>query len=159
MKRVNLILKHKKYNEYVDMIKNLEENRKFCHHDMVHFMDTARIMYILSMEGGLNFSKEIIYACGLLHDIGKWQQYEDGIPHEIAGVNLAEEILFDCKFNEEETKEILKAIGNHRKKENEKGSLSQLMFKSDKLSRRCFECKAQEECKWPHEKRNLIIKY
>jgi HD superfamily phosphodiesterase len=159
VQRVNRILSNEKYLEYVNKIKELEKNREFCRHDMQHFIDTARIMYILSLERGFNFDKEIIYACGLIHDIGRWQQYEKGIPHEIASVNLAEGILKECGFEEQEIIEILKAIGNHRAKDNIENSLSQLMYQSDKLSRKCFECKARKECNWSDEKKNLDIKY
>ena len=56
-------------------------------------MDVARIAYILSADRAYAVSKEIIYAAALLHDIGKWKQYEDGTPHEKASADLAEQIL------------------------------------------------------------------
>ena len=42
----------------------------------------ARIAYILNMEQDLGLEKEVIYAAAVLHDIGKYAQYEDGTPHE-----------------------------------------------------------------------------
>src|SRR3712207_8810190 len=71
-------------------------------------------MYIINLENKLSFNKDVIYACGLLHDVGRWQQYEESIPHEIASANLSEEILKECDFNKDEIFEILKAIKNHR---------------------------------------------
>ncbi|WP_128609458.1 HD domain-containing protein, partial [Clostridium haemolyticum] len=53
-------------------------------------------MYIINLENKLSFNKDVIYACGLLHDVGRWQQYEESIPHEIASANLSEEILKEC---------------------------------------------------------------
>lgn len=159
MERVNKILNHKKYIEYVERIKKLESNRKLCHHDIRHFINVSRIMYVINLEDKLSFNKEIIYACGFLHDIGKWQQYERKVPHEIASAKLAEQILIECDFNKIEIYEILKAIKNHRNKENEKNSLSELLYKSDKLSRDCFRCFAQEQCYWSEDKKNLELKY
>ena len=44
----------------------------------------------------------VIYAIGLLHDIGRVEQYEKGIGHHIASFNIAKEILKDIDFKEEE---------------------------------------------------------
>jgi len=159
MSRVNKILKHKEYLKNLNKNIHAEINRKFCRHDLIHFLDVSRIMYIKSLENNLEFDKEIIYACGFLHDIGKWQQYEKGIPHEIASADIARDILQDCSFNENEIEMILIAIRNHRNKNNSKNSLSELLYKSDKLSRMCFNCKAQAECNWSIEMRNNQIKY
>ena len=52
----------------------------------------------------------------LLHDIGRASQYETGIPHDRAGALLAETVLKDCGFDEDETAEILDAVGRHRSK-------------------------------------------
>ncbi|KYH35038.1 ribonuclease Y [Clostridium tepidiprofundi DSM 19306] len=159
MSRVNQILKHKEYLKNLNKNINDEINRKFCHHDLVHFLDVSRIMYIKSLENDLKFDKEIIYACGLLHDIGKWQQYEEGVPHEIASANIAKNILKECSFNDYEIDIIVDAIINHRNNNNPNNSLSELLYKSDKLSRMCFNCNAQAECNWSIEMRNNQIKY
>jgi uncharacterized protein len=159
MERVNKILNHKKYKECIKRNSECEIDRKFCHHDMIHFLDVCRIMYIVSLEKNSGFNKEIIYACGILHDIGRWKQYQDGTPHDIASVQLAKEILEDCSFNGEEMEQILNAIKNHRNKNNEDDSLGELLYKSDKLSRKCFDCSAEDECNWDNEKKNLKLKY
>lgn len=159
MERVNRILNHEKYKEYIKRNNKCEIHRKFCHHDMIHFLDVCRIMYILSLEKSLGFNKEIIYACGILHDIGRWKQYEDGTPHDIASFQIAKEILEDCSFNEEEIEQILNAIKNHRNKNNENDSLNELLYISDKLSRKCFNCSAEGQCNWEQGKKNLELKY
>ena len=41
---------------------------------MEHFLDVARLMYIYNLEDQAGFSKEMIYAAGLLHDIGRYEQ-------------------------------------------------------------------------------------
>jgi putative nucleotidyltransferase with HDIG domain len=159
MKRVNLILAHEKYKDYIDRISKCEIGREFCIHDMNHFMDVARISYIFTLERGLKHTKEEIYAAALLHDIGKWQQYENKIPHEIAGAELAYDILNDCDFNEQEIEKIVSAIKNHRNKSNIKNSLDDLLFAADKLSRACFKCSAEKECYWPQDQKNFKIMY
>lgn len=157
--RICRIFNHKKFREYIKKIQMYEKERKFCKHDLQHFLDTARIAYVLNLEKKLNISKDIIYAVGLLHDIGRWMQYEGGIPHHEASANLCENILKDCAFNEEEIIEIKKAILNHRYKEREIEDLSSIFYRADKLSRNCFSCSSIEKCNWEKDKKNLTIKY
>ena len=118
MERVNKILVHHKFIEYIDRIARLEESRVFCKHEITHLIDVARISYILSLEKKYDLGKEIIYACALLHDIGRWKEYEEGIDHAIASKELAVDILQDCGFKQEEINLICSAIGHHRIKDN-----------------------------------------
>jgi putative nucleotidyltransferase with HDIG domain len=157
--RINKILNHKKYKEYINKIEFHEKEREFCRHNLQHFIDASRIAYILNLEKRLNINKELIYAVGLLHDIGRWAQYETGIEHNIASAELCEEILVDCNFNNEEINEIKKSILNHRKNENEYEDLASIFYSADKLSRNCFSCKCLEKCNWYEDKKNLFIKY
>ena len=46
MERVDKILQHKKFQKYVKKNKKAEKERIFCRHDMVHFLDVARIAWI-----------------------------------------------------------------------------------------------------------------
>lgn len=157
MKRVNDILNNEIYKDYLHKLEKYEENREFCKHDLEHFLNMARIAYIMVLEEGLNFSKEIIYSIGLLHDIGRVLEYESGIPHHEASVMISKEILIDIDFSHEEKESILKVIENHRDEKSDK--LSSIIYKSDKLCRNCLKCKAIKECYWSDEKKNLIIKY
>ena len=157
MERVNKILKNKKYIECLEKLQKHEENRIFCNHTLEHFLDMSRIAYIMVLEKNLNYSKEVIYAIGLLHDIGRVDQYEKGIEHHIASYNIAKEILEDIDFQHYEKEIILDGIKNHRNGEAE--DLNSIIYKSDKLSRPCYKCKAEKECNWPLEKKNLEIKY
>lgn len=160
MNRVNLILENSKYQEYIDKIKQAEEDRIFCLHNMSHFMDVARIAYSINLEEGLGLSKEWIYATALLHDIGRFKQYEEGTPHELASAELAPEILAETGFEEQEQEEILKAIREHRNKEIAKEkSLAGIIYRADKLSRPCFACEAEKQCDWKKSKKNMKIIY
>ena len=106
MHRVNCILQNEKFKEYVRKNKEHEISREFCRHDMEHFLDVARIAYIQVLENKLEIEKDMIYATALLHDIGRWLQYEKGISHEKAGVILGKEILIECGYEKQEIERI-----------------------------------------------------
>ena len=48
MERVNRILVHPMYREYLARNERAEASRRFCHHHMGHFLDVARITAILA---------------------------------------------------------------------------------------------------------------
>ena len=130
----------------------------FCRHTPEHFLDVARLMYIYALEEHLELPKELIYAAALLHDIGRAQQYQYNIPHDIAGVEIAREILTDLHFTEQEKELILSSIGHHRKGDS-CSMLTALLYKADKQSRNCFLCSAASECYWSDDKKNMKIEY
>lgn len=140
-------------------IEALEKHREFCMHDLRHFLDVARIMYIINLENIFNIPKYVIYATALLHDIGRAEQYENGTPHDIASVQIAENILLQCNYDTKEINEILEAIGEHRNNTENLNGLSYLLYKCDKLSRNCIYCKATYNCNWKEEQKNFKIIY
>ena len=157
MERINRIIEHPLWLQNLQDIVRLEHNRQFCHHDIVHFLDVARLAYIDALEHGIPASKESIYAAALLHDIGRAKQYIDGTPHHLASAQLAEIILTDCGFAEKE--EILAAITQHRSDGTaSQGDLAGLIYRADKASRMCMFCEAQDGCNWSTEKKNLTLK-
>ena len=156
MSRVWSVVSHPSYQENLEKNKVAEKERIFCIHDMQHFLDVARLAYIFRLERNYNVPKELIYATAFLHDIGKWQQYENGIPHEIASAELAERILKDAGFDTEEREQILKAIRFHRKGEGT-SLLDEIIYDADKISRSCYMCHAKEKCNWNDEKKNLKV--
>ena len=162
MKRVNAILHHPLYRKCYARLEELERERIFCCHQMTHLLDVARIVYILNMEQDLGLEKEVIYAAAVLHDIGKYAQYEDGTPHEQSGEKIAAEILDslpeEAAFSEEEKCMILTAIRGHRKLRADAEPLERLLYTSDKASRMCFACPAEDECDWSAEKKNMELK-
>jgi uncharacterized protein len=157
--KINIIIENHSFKHNLRKIEELEKGREFCKHSMQHFLDVARLMYIMNLEKALNIPKHMIYATALLHDIGRGKQYESGISHHIASVEIAKDILEQCKYDTKEIDEVLYAIGNHRSKSEELNSLSHVLYVNDKLSRDCSHCTAIEGCKWPEEKRNLKITY
>lgn len=156
MERVNGIWRHPRYQECVKRIQELEADRRFCRHTPEHFLDVARLAWILALESGVSLDRELVYGAALLHDIGRHLQYEKGIPHEEASAGIAEEILRDCGFSREESETILQAIRGHRTRQEGK-DFPALLYRADKLSRSCFSCPAEAECNWPKDKKNLDI--
>lgn len=155
MERSNRILNHEKYQKYLAENERAEVSRRFCRHNMGHFLDVARLAIILNETEGYGADRELIYAAALLHDIGRWVQYKDGTPHEKASEALSGEILTDCGFETEEKSKILKAIRDHRSREvREERTLSGLLYRADKLSRPCYVCKAEKECNWKNDSKN-----
>ena len=148
MERVDAILQHPQFRASLERTAELEKVRVFCGHGMDHLIDTARIAYMLSLEAGEGADKELIYAAALLHDIGRWRQYEDCTPHERESARIAGEILPECGFGEPETALILDAILSHRTHDGAKSGFARSLYRADKLSRRCYECAARNECDW-----------
>ena len=160
MKRANLIYHHPVFQEKFRALQEAEKDRMFCRHTLEHFIDVARLMYIYSLEHDLSASKELIYAMALMHDIGRIDQIEMGIPHERAGAVLCDVILPDCGFTEEETEMIKASILHHRKAAQDVGNpFYEMLYWADKKSRNCFACTMREVCNWNEGKMNLKIDY
>jgi len=148
------------YHRYLEETAKWEEKRIFCHHDTVHFLNVARIGWILNLEEGFGLKKELIYAAALLHDIGRFKQYEDGSDHAVVSAALAEPILAECGFDETERIIITEAVASHRTKEiADERSLKGILYRADKLSRECYFCKAEPECDWKGDKKNKVLRY
>ncbi|MDV4152668.1 HD domain-containing protein [Clostridium sp. AL.422] len=156
MDNVNIILNHPKYKMLLEELNNIEKERKFCNHTLEHFLDVARIAYIIVLEKKLCYSKEVIYSIALLHDIGRVAEYNNGVDHHEASAIIAEELLQYTSFTKEEKTLIIKSIKEHRRESEDE--LSKIIYKSDKLSRNCFNCMAYKECYWKEDKKNNNIK-
>lgn len=160
MERVNKILNHDLFIEYMKKNKMAEADRHFCHHDMGHFLDVARLAMIFNLQQEISIPEEMIYAAALLHDTGRWKQYEDGTPHDRASALFAPEILSDCGFTAQEMAQIVTAISNHRNEAiKDEQSLSGILYRADKMSRSCFCCEMEKECDWKGSRKNLMLRY
>lgn len=83
MQRIEAIIAHESFEAYMKLNEKTEIGREFCCHQLQHALDVARIYYILYLEWekdkmagefeNINSrqAKELIYAIGLLHDIGR----------------------------------------------------------------------------------------
>ena len=160
MNRVNTILNDETYRNYWHKTETLEKERIFCHHDMIHFLDVARIASLINEDEGLGLARDIIYAAALLHDIGRWQEYESGIAHELASAELAKDILIKCGYDMQETELICNAIKSHRDKSvRDNENLAGILYRADKLSRPCYACGVSGDCNKAMDKRNLYVRY
>jgi|SRR5690554_2802260 len=177
MPRVNKILQHPAYNEYSRKNQKAEEKRIYCRHGEDHGLAVARVAYIYLLENALaqkdlhngNFSegiswhrnqeesyeetfgiwldKELVYGAGILHDIGRWVEYETGEDHALAGVRLAEPILQDCDFTETEQRIILEGIKEHRLDPSQTSSLlGKALALADDWARDCRNCASKDTC-------------
>lgn len=157
--RINEIIQNKRYRDYVEKTRALEAQRVFCRHDMAHFLDVARIGALLNQKEQCALDEEMIYAAALLHDIGRWRQYETGEDHAAVSAELAPDILEECGFTPREREMIVSAIASHR----DRGvmgrkDLNGILYRADKLSRPCFACTQEPACDWKGEKKNLWLK-
>ncbi len=155
MDKVHRIINHPDFQLYLRNNRHLEKNRIFCTHDFDHLLAVARLTYLLLVEQGEQpIIKELAYAAGLLHDIGRWREYTENIDHALAGAELARPILETSGFKPAEIELILTAICEHRQDGRPGGSrhpLSRALYSADLFSRLCFRCPARESCrKYPH---------
>ncbi|MBE6034001.1 HD domain-containing protein [Aminipila sp.] len=164
MKFVDKLIKNPVYIESLKEIEAAERERVFCCHGIAHFMDVARIAYIYNLEQELGLEKEMIYLAALLHDIGRAEEYNTGVPHEQASKKLAVFILSELDYPREKFDLIIRAIENHRNREikelysdDPSEQLNVLINMADKQSRNCFFCSAYEMCNWSEDKKNKFI--
>lgn len=146
MPRIQRILEDPEFMDHVKANARAEATRIFCRHDPVHCLDVCRIARIMEMEAGLKLGLETVYAAGLLHDIGRWQEVATGIDHAQASAELAIPILKRCAFTEEESTRITEAISAHRSKDHP-SELARILYEADKASRMCLVCDARGQCK------------
>ncbi len=166
MIKIQNIIEHVKYQQYLNDIAVIEQGRAFCTHSLEHFLEVARIGYILWLEHAIctqatnvekqtdiieatneamNEAKRRIYAASLLHDIGKFRQYVYNENHATASAVLAEEILADVGFCPDQIAAILDAIRNHNQ-HTSPNMLTRVIQQADRLSRKCYQCPMQHEC-------------
>ena len=156
--RLNRIILHETYRTCLRKTAEYEKDRLFCKHDMSHFLDVARIGMLLNIQESYGIEPELVYAAALLHDIGRWKQYETGADHAQESAKLAPPILEACAFTREEQECILSAIATHRDASvRDQKNLNGLLYRADKSSRPCFFCEQEKACNWKEGKKNLSL--
>ncbi len=166
MKYTSRVLDHPIYKKFIREIRQLEADRIYCRHELEHGVDVARLAWIYYLEDScgewMDKKKEIkdlIYTCGLLHDIGRVEQYKTGIHHSIAGIDPAMQILQDIQVPESWIKEIMNVVSEHSHGSvlDDKKNLEYYITKADHDCRLCFACEASDSCKWTEEERNHTL--
>lgn len=155
--KIKAILNHEEFKKRNELIGVYERERKYCLHNLQHFIDTARITYILILENkelenlfpdkSVNQVKELVYAAGLLHDLGRVEQYLNGIDHALVSGEIAEHIMKDIGFSPGDIDIVCRAIAEHRMYKESNSSFGKRLYQGDKLSRQCHGCDAFDECK------------
>ncbi|MCW3490517.1 HD domain-containing protein [Dethiobacter alkaliphilus] len=148
MDRVQKLTADPDYRRYLCVTAQYETERPFCRHDFNHLLDVARIAWILCLQRSIDIGQPVVYAAALLHDIGRFAQYEDkAVDHAAESARLAEPLLIKHGFTAAEISTILPAITAHRlPPETLEDPFSAVLAEADDLSRRCFDCTAQKGC-------------
>lgn len=155
MENVNKLLEDREYQQQIKQLEELEKERVYCGHGVEHLLAVARIAQLENLESGWNMKKESIYLAALLHDLGRIEEYLQGIPHDKAGEKKAEYFLNKLNLTTEEKQEIAGAVSGHRNKgKRQEQSLAELIKRADKSSRNCRFCKAYDTCKWSEKAKN-----
>lgn len=166
MEYVARLLQSRQFRQLVRELEELEKDRQYCRHDFAHFMDVARLAVLVNLEQNLGLEQEMIYLTALLHDLGRVQEYQYGISHEIAGEEIAVQLLNEIGYPSGKMQVIRGAVSCHRGNCMESGRIqgesgqqlqedfTKLIRQADKKVRPCFFCRAQSDCKWNVEKRN-----
>lgn len=177
MPYVARVLKDEQYLERLARLEELEADRRFCRHDLAHFTDVARLAWIRDLEEKGGLDREMIYLYALLHDMGRVEEYEQGISHAQASAAYAGEIFSKIGYPKERADVICSAILEHRgntlaKRKDTRAAqqtadggvypaadgtaerFAELTAWADHASRMCFRCPAQAECNWAEERRN-----
>lgn len=151
------LLRHPAYRSRLQKLEQAEACRIYCKHDREHFSETARIGKRIIKQYGLDISEEKMELAAWLHDMGRIEQYEREIPHNVASEKFAEEILCALDYPAADRDEITLAVSQHGRRkavaellqDMEKiDSLAGLLCVADQLSRKCYRCPAAEGCKW-----------
>lgn len=159
LKRIELIKEDPYYRECLSLNGDREMDRPFCRHDFKHMLLVSQISYKIITQintlGGFARAEnigeaaaalEVIYAAGLLHDMGRWRQYDTGDDHALAGSGMALPVLERAGFVLKEIEVITRAIREHRKAGYGSSYLGRVLCLADDLSRPCGSCGARLEC-------------
>jgi len=153
MSRLNRIIENKDFGHYLEKIEQLERRRRFCRHGFDHALAVARIAYAYLLEQSQELPsveylpRDVVYAAGLLHDIGRWIEYETGEDHAEAGSRLARSILQDSGYDVAEQACVLTAIREHRG-HGQTGltRLGRALALADDWARDCRHCPVRDDC-------------
>ncbi|TGE34137.1 HD domain-containing protein [Desulfosporosinus sp. Sb-LF] len=140
-------------------IEGLERERCFCKHGFEHGLSVARIAYVYLLEKGvMTLSKEKVYAAALLHDIGRWVEYQTGEDHAEVSARLALPLLEVCGFDSEDIQVILSGIREHRRHPEENLTLlGEALALADDWARDCRLCSVQNQCyKFNHTMKQIV---
>ena len=168
MKYTEKLLQNPGFRKIQAEIRQWEITRIYCHHELAHSMDVARMAWIYFLEDcqkehlflepmQLEEKKDFIYVCALLHDIGRAKQYETGVHHSVGGQALAECLLLAIGAPETWKDPVLHIVAGHhacgRTDESER-QIAGYIDRADHDCRPCFLCEGRDTCKWGQKEQN-----
>lgn len=160
--QIDRLLQHPKYRARLELLQEMEQNRIYCGHNLEHFMKVGCIAEQVVVKNELPFSEDVIFGAALLHDVGRVEQYRQGISHEKASVAFAREILFSLNWDVSDIEMVCEAIGSHShrqcaadrwEKMSALVSLAEVISFADQFSRTCYRCHVADTCKWKEEEK------
>ena len=171
MKYTEKLLQNESFKNVQEAISQWEISRIYCHHELSHCMDVARMAWIYFLEDcqkkhlfledlQLEEKKDFIYVCALLHDIGRAKQYETGIHHSVCGQKLAEGMLLDIGAPESWKEAVLRIVAGHHacdRSSDPEWKIADYIDRADHDCRPCFCCEGKDTCKWSREERNHTL--
>ncbi|MDD6193938.1 MAG: HD domain-containing protein [Lachnospiraceae bacterium] len=160
--QIDRLLQHPIYRARLECLQELEQDRIYCGHNLEHFMAVGRIAEQVAAANRLLLSKEVIWGAALLHDMGRVEQYQQGISHEKASEAFAREILFSLNWEASDIDVVCEAVSSHGHRQcaqdrwermSELVSLTEVISFADQFSRKCYQCTVADTCKWTEEEK------
>jgi len=161
MKYVERLMRSQTFLDIQKQLNKQEQTRIFCKHGLDHSLDVARIAQLMNLELGFSQDKEEIYLSALLHDLGRVEEYECGIPHQSAGCETAKKLLGEIQYPTHLWEPILQRVLEHRHLNisDEEITKDNFFWFADKRARNCFVCQQRDECNWKMEKKTKTIEW
>lgn len=161
MKYVERLIRSQTFLDIQKQLDKQEQTRRFCKHGLDHSLDVARIAQLMNLELGFLQEKEEIYLSALLHDLGRVEEYESGIPHQSASFETAKKLLEEIQYPIHLWEPILQRVLEHRHLNisNEEITKDNFFWFADKRARNCFVCQQKDECNWKTEKKTKTVEW
>lgn len=115
---------HGLHNDLIRMVGRMKYRSSYSQNLLQHSREVANLCMVMASELGMN--AKAAKRAGLLHDIGKVAEVDNGIPHAIFGSQLAE------KFGEKP--DVVNAIGAHHDEIEMKFDISPIIQICDGIS-------------------------
>ncbi len=115
---------HGLHNDLIRMVGRMKYRSSYGQNLLQHSREVANLCMVMASELGMN--AKAAKRAGLLHDIGKVSEEDNGIPHAVYGSQLAE------KYGERP--EIVNAIGAHHDEMEMKFDISPIIQICDAIS-------------------------
>lgn len=116
--------KYRKFFEYVKSVTPLSGS-----HGLDHTLRVTRLCKLIGQAEGADM--DVLIPAALLHDIARPAEKERGIPHELEGARMAEELLTTMGYDPERIFLIAGAIRTHRYRSDERPATAEAKILSD----------------------------